>query len=94
MAGSLLAQKTGSNTAKMDLLQFPTLPVSGVEKVGLEIYTGGLPFTKDTLRFYLGNMDILKSGGERMAKVDHLASGKVDIVGGKGVLTRTAPNRA
>ena len=89
IVGSLFAQKTANNTAKMDYLRYPTLPVSGMQKVGVQIYTGSLPFTKDTLRLYLGNMDILKSGGERMAKVDHKALGKVDLVGGKGDITFT-----
>lgn len=86
---ALNAQNTGTNTAKIDYMHFPTLPVNGVNTVGIEIYTGGLPFTKDTLRFYLGNMDILKSGGERLSKLEHQALTDVSVVGGKGDITFT-----
>jgi hypothetical protein len=87
LAGSLLGQKTKTNTAKIDFKQYPTVPVEGLEKLGIQIYTADLPFSKDTLRLYLGNMDIMKSDVEQMSKVDYQAMNEVKIVGGEGDIT-------
>lgn len=87
MAAPLAAQKTSSTDVKMDFLHLPTLPMSGVDQVGIEVYTGDLPFNRDTLRHYLGNMDVLKSGGERLSKIKFEALTETDIVGGTGDIT-------
>lgn len=87
IAGSLLGQKTKSTTAKFDFTQYPSVPVEGVEKLGIQVYTASLPFNKDTLRLYLGNMDRMKSDVELMSKVDFQALNEVSIVGGEGDLT-------
>lgn len=85
--GSLFGQKTKSNTAKVDFLQYPSVPVEGMQKLGIQVYTANLPFNKDTLRLYLGNMDMMKSDVERMSKVDFKALNEVTIVGGDGDIT-------
>ena len=87
LAAPLAAQKTSSTDVKMDFLHLPTLPMSGVDQVGIEVYTADLPFNRDTLRHYLGNMDVLKSGGERLSKIKFEALTETDIVGGTGDIT-------
>lgn len=86
-AGALFGQKTKTNTAKLDFIQYPSVPVEGFEKLGIQVYTADLPFNKDTLRLYLGNMDIMKSDVDRMSKVKFQALNDIDIVGGEGDLT-------
>ncbi len=85
--GSLMAQKTKTNTAKIDFTQYPSLPVEGMNKLGIQVYTADIPFNKDTLRLYLGNMDIMKSDVEQLSKVDFQGLNEVTIVGGEGDLT-------
>lgn len=87
LTGSLFAQKTKTNTAKLDFIQYPSVPVDGVETLGIQVYTADLPFNKDTLRLYLGNMDEMKSNVERLSKVGHQALNDITIVGGEGDLT-------
>lgn len=86
-AGAMFAQKTKTNTAKIDFIQYPTVPVDGMNKLGVQVYTADLPFNKDTLRLYLGNMDVMKSDAERMSKIDFQSLNEVTIVGGEGDLT-------
>lgn len=83
----LCAQKTSTTSVKMEYLHLPTLPVDGVNEVGVHAYTAGLPFTMDTLRLYLGNMDILKSGGERLSKMAYRAATETNITGNEGDIT-------
>ena len=87
LAGTAFGQRTKSNTAKMDFTQYPTVPVEGMKTLGIQVYTANLPFNKDTLRLYLGNMDIMKSNVERMSKVDYQALNEVTVVGGEGDIT-------
>jgi hypothetical protein len=85
--GSILGQKIKTNTAKIDFTQYPSLPVEGMESIGVQVYTADLPFNKDTLRLYLGNMDMMKSDVEQMSKVDFQAMNEVKLVGGEGDVT-------
>lgn len=87
LSGALMAQKTKTNTAKIDFIQYPTVPVEGMEKLGIQVYTADLPFNKDTLRLYLGNIDFMKSNAERMSKVGFQALKEVAVVGGEGDIT-------
>lgn len=86
-AGQLFAQKTKTNKAKIDFTQVPSVPVSGVKSLGIQVYTADLPFSKDTLRLYLGNMDIMKSNAERFSKVNFQALEDITVLGGEGDLT-------
>jgi hypothetical protein len=81
------AQKVKTNTAKLDFQQFPSLPAEGMKNLGIQIYTANLPFNMDTLRLYLGNMDIMKSNVERMSKVGYQFTNEVEVVGGSGDIT-------
>ena len=85
--GSLMAQKTKTNTAKIDFTQYPSLPVEGMQELGIQVYTADLPFNKDTLRLYLGNMDLMKSDVEQLSKVDFQGLNEVTVVGGEGDIT-------
>ncbi len=84
---SLWAQKTKTNTAKIDFMQYPSVPVENMDKLGIQVYTGNLPFDKDTLRLYLGNIDLMKSNVERMSKVGFEALKEIEVVGGEGDIT-------
>lgn len=44
LASSLLGQRTVTNTAKIDFIQYPSVPVEGMKKLGIQIYTADLPF--------------------------------------------------
>lgn len=83
----LFGQKTKTNTAKIEFTQFPTVPVEGMKNLGIQVYTADLPFNKDTLRLYLGNMDLIKSDAEQVSKVGFKALNEVSIVGGEGDIT-------
>lgn len=91
LAGSLLGQRTGTNTAKIDFTQYPSVPVEGMEKLGIQVYTTDLPFKKDTLRLYNGNIDMMKSNAERLAKVGFQSMNEVTVVGGEGDITIDMP---
>src|SRR6056297_2349248 len=87
LTGSVMGQKTKTEKAKFDFTQFPSVPVEGMDNLGIRVYTGDLPFNKDTLRLYLGNMDIMKSDLELLSKVDYLALKEIEIIGGEGDIT-------
>jgi len=87
VVGSVFGQKTKTNTAKLDFMNYPTVPAEGINKLGIQVYTAELPFNKDTLRLYLDNMDIMKSDAEQISKVSFLSLNEVKIVGGEGDLT-------
>lgn len=76
---SLQAQKTGSSNATMNLVIQPMVPMEGVSSVSITAYTGDLPVSMDTLLYYLGNMDFMKSDVERFAKVKYMSDGEVAI---------------
>lgn len=86
-AGQLFAQRTKTNTAKIDFTQVPSVPVAGMKSLGIQVYTADLPFSKDTLRLYLGNMDIMKSNAERFSKISFQALEDITVLGGDGDLT-------
>ncbi len=85
--GQLFAQKTKTNTAKIDFTQAPSVPVAGMKSLGIQVFTADLPFNKDTLRLYLGNMDIMKSNAERFSKMNFQALEDITVLGGEGDLT-------
>ncbi|MCZ4408177.1 leucine-rich repeat domain-containing protein [Cryomorphaceae bacterium 1068] len=87
LAGAIMGQKIKTNTAKSDFLQYPSVPVEGMKSLGIEVYTADLPINKDTLRLYLGNMDLMKSDMEQVSKIDFKALNEVSIVGGEGDIT-------
>lgn len=87
LVGSVQAQKVKTSTAKMEFKQFPSVPIQGVENLGIKVYTADLPFNKDTLRLYLDNMDLMKSDAEQVSKVKYESLSEVEIVGGDGDLT-------
>lgn len=86
-AGALMGQKTKTDKAKFDYTRYPAVPAEGLDNLGLQVFTGDLPFNKDTLRLYLGNMDMMKSNAERLSKVKYQALKDVTITGGEGDIT-------
>lgn len=86
-ATALFAQKTATTKVKMDHLQLPILPMEGVKTIGLQVYTGTIPFNQDTLRFYLRNMDMMKTSGERISSIKFKGLTETAIVGGEGDIT-------
>jgi len=62
-------------------MHYPTVPVKGVQNIGIQVHTADLPFTKDTLRLYLGNLDLMMSDAEQVSKVQYQSLNEVNIVG-------------
>lgn len=87
LVGSLFGQKTKTATAKIKYDQYPSVPVTGMKQLGIQVYTADLPFNKDTLRLYLGNMDIMKSDVEQTSKMKFQALNEITVVGGEGDIT-------
>jgi hypothetical protein len=87
IAGSAIGQKTKTEKAKFDYTRYPSVPVEGLENLGFRVFTADLPFNKDTLRLYLGNMDFMKSNAEQLSKVKFKAMNEINLVGGEGDLT-------
>jgi hypothetical protein len=87
LCGALQAQKVKTTTAKIDFKQYPSVPVEGVQQLGIKVYTANLPFNKDTLRFYLDNMDLMKSDAEQISKIKYESLNEIALIGGDGDLT-------
>ena len=87
MAGSAIGQKTKTEKAKFDYTRYPSIPVEGLKELGFQVFTADLPFNKDTLRLYLGNMDFMKSNAEQLSKVKFKAMNEINVVGGEGDVT-------
>jgi hypothetical protein len=84
---SAIGQKAKTEKAKFDYNRYPAVPVEGLNKLGFQVYTADLPFNKDTLRLYLGNMDYMKSNAEQLSKVKYEAMNEISVVGGEGDVT-------
>ncbi|MEO0404444.1 MAG: hypothetical protein AAF193_06200, partial [Bacteroidota bacterium] len=84
---AMLGQKVKTETAKIDFMQIPSVPVEGVSKIGLNAYVGDLPMNHDTLRLYLNNLDLMMSDVEQKAKIKHKSLTDVALVAGEGDLT-------
>jgi hypothetical protein len=63
----------------------PTIPVELTKSFWISLHTASTGVTKDTLRRYMGNMDILKSDVERLTKLKYysLQNTKLDAETGK-----------
>ena len=58
-------QRVSKKTTKIEVVQFPTVPVESAFRVALNLCAEETFFSLDDLRRYGGNMDLLKSSGER-----------------------------
>ncbi|MDG1262696.1 MAG: hypothetical protein P8H59_11710 [Flavobacteriales bacterium] len=81
------AQNTKANTAEIDFKKSPTIPVEGLKTLGIQVYTADMPFNKDTLRFYLNNLDMMMSDAEQAGKIKSESLEEFSIVGGEGDVT-------
>jgi len=82
-----IGQKTSTETAKLDLTLAPTVPIENVSSIGFKVHTSDLPFDKDSLRLYLGNLDLMMSDAEQASKIKSKTLKELTVVGGDGDLT-------
>ncbi len=67
------AQRSVSKKIKIDAISVPIVPVENFETMSFKIYFPSHTVTKDTLRKYAGNMDILKTDEERLKSIKHFS---------------------
>lgn len=71
-----LAQKSSSKSTKIDVVQFPTVPADAAYRIAFNLHADADFFNLDDLRRYGGNMDLLKSGGERLSGMKYFTVGR------------------
>lgn len=70
------AQRSAGKSTKIDVLQFPTVPAGQVSRIAFQLHADGAYFTLEDLRRYGGNMDLLKSSGERLSSMKFFTVGQ------------------
>ncbi len=68
-------QRVSKKTTKIEVVQFPTVPVESAFRVALNLCAEETFFSLDDLRRYGGNMDLLKSSGERLSGMKYFTVG-------------------
>lgn len=77
----LLGQKASKKSTKIDVVQFPTVPTDASFRVSLNLFAADEFFALEDLRRYGGNMDLLKSSGERLSGMKYFTVGqKAEVV--------------
>ena len=75
------AQKTSKKTTKVQQVEFPTIPAEAALRIGFSLHADAGFFTLDDLRRYGGNMDLLKSSGERLSGMKYFTvGGEAEVV--------------
>jgi len=82
------AQKSSKKSTKIEVVQFPTIPSEAALRIAFNLYASPEVFTLDDLRRYGGNMDLLKSGGERLSGMKYFT------VGGEAAVVDVGPTVA
>lgn len=70
------AQKSSSKSTKIDVVQFPTVPADAIHRIAFNLHADQDFFNLEDLRRYGGNMDLLKSGGERLSGMKYFTLGR------------------
>ena len=70
-----MGQKQSRKTTKIDVLQFPTVPYAAVHRIAFNLHADEGYFNLSDLRRYGGNMDLLKSSGERLSGMKYFTVG-------------------
>lgn len=84
---SISAQKVKDTSAKIEFKKYPTVPVEGLNTLGIQVFTADMPFNHDSLRLYLNNLDMMMSDAEQASKIKHQALNEINVIGGEGDLT-------
>ena len=79
------AQKSSRKTTKIEVVQFPTIPAEAAQRIAFNLHADPAFFTLEDLRRYGGNMDLLKSSGERLSGMKYFT------VGGESEVVDVAP---
>ena len=79
------AQKSSRKTTKIEVVQFPTIPADAAQRIAFNLHADPAFFTLEDLRRYGGNMDLLKSSGERLSGMKYFT------VGGESEVVDVAP---
>ena len=79
----LLGQKASKKSTKIDVVQFPTVPTDASFRVSLNLFAADEFFALEDLRRYGGNMDLLKSSGERLSGMKYFTVGQKAVSRGE-----------
>lgn len=71
-----IAQKSSSKSTKIELVEFPTVPADAVHRIAFRLHADEAFFNLEDLRRYGGNMDLLKSSGERLSGMKYFTLGR------------------
>jgi len=71
----LLSQKWSQKKTKIEVVEFPTVPAEKVSRIAFNLFAEDAYFNLDDLRRYGGNMDLLKSGNERLSGMKYFTIG-------------------
>lgn len=71
----LFAQKWSQKKVKIEVVEFPTVPAEQVSRIAFNLFAEDAYFNLEDLRRYGGNMDLLKSGGERLSGMKYFTLG-------------------
>ncbi len=71
----LFAQKWSQKKTKIEVVEFPTVPAEKVARIAFNLFAEDAYFNLEDLRRYGGNMDLLKSGGERLSGMKYFTVG-------------------
>ena len=82
------AQKSSKKSTKIEVVQFPTIPSESALRIAFNLYASPEVFTLNDLRRYGGNMELLKSGGERLSGMKYFT------VGGEAAVVDVGPTVA
>ena len=81
MGGTVSGQKSSRKTTKIEEVQFPTIPAEAALRIAFNLHADADFFTLDDLRRYGGNMDLLKSSGERLSGMKYFSvGGEAEVV--------------
>ena len=72
---ALHAQRTSKKTTKIEVVEFPTIPAASAVRIAFNLNADPGFFTLEDLRRYGGNMDLLKSSGERISGMKYFTVG-------------------
>ena len=71
----LQGQRANSKSTKIDVVEFPTIPAESAVRIAFNLHADADFFTLEDLRRYGGNMDLLKSSGERLSGMKYFTVG-------------------
>ena len=81
LAAPAWGQKSSRKTTKIEVVQFPTIHSDAAYRIAFNLHADPDFFTLEDLRRYGGNMDLLKSSGERLSGMKYFTvGGEAEVV--------------